>query len=159
MAVSNDSFRQVLSRFATGVTIITLKNDAGVHGLTVNSFASVSLDPPLILVCIQRNVSSHAYFSTGENFVVNLLCKDQKELSNRFANPELSSDERFEGVAYELAESDVPILSGNLGHLECKVSDQIEAGDHTIFLGAVSKAQVMSEDTPLLFFQSRYLDV
>ena len=84
------------------------------------------------------------------------LDQDRKELSNRFADPRLSSAERFEGMAYELAKNDVPILPGNLGHLECQVSDRIEAGDHTIFLGAVSKARVTSEDPPLMFYQSRY---
>ncbi|MCG8603869.1 flavin reductase family protein [bacterium] len=158
MPVSQDDLRRALSRFATGVTVITLKNGHEIHGLTVNSFTSVSLDPPLILICIQKTVSSHAYFSDGGGFVVNLLCKKQEDLSNRFANSDLSGRERFEGVTYKETDAGIPILEGNLGHLECRVASRIEAGDHTIFIGEVVRAETTAETHPLLFFESRYLD-
>ena len=158
MPVSQDDFRQVLGRFATGVTIITLKSGREIHGLTVNSFASVSLDPPLILICIQKNVSSHTFFSDGAGFVVNILSRDQQEWSNRFANSELSGPERFQGVDYRETDSGIPILDGNLGHLECKVANRIQAGDHTIFIGEVIHAETASANPPLLFYESQYLD-
>jgi flavin reductase (DIM6/NTAB) family NADH-FMN oxidoreductase RutF len=158
MAVSRDDLRRVLGRFATGVTIITVKSGQEVHGLTVNSFTSVSLDPPLILICIQKSATGHGYFSDGAGFVVNLLSRDQEELSNRFANSALSAMERFKDLAYKKTDSSIPILDGNLGHLECKVANQIEAGDHTIFIGEVVHAEITPETRPLLFFESRYLD-
>ncbi|MFQ5866230.1 MAG: flavin reductase family protein [bacterium] len=156
MAVSPEMFRQVMGRFATGVAIITVKTKEGVHGLTVNAFTSVSLEPPLVLICIQKNGISHACIVKADSFVVNLLSEEQIDLANRFADSELSSHERFKNVSYRNSAQGVPILDGNLGHLECRIVNQFEGGDHTIFLGQVEKAEVAEEKSPLLFYNSRY---
>ena len=156
MSVSPELFRNTLAKFCTGVTIVTTKNQEGMHGLTVNAFTSVSLDPPLILVCIQKNGLSHSTLSECEAFVVNILSEEQKELSDRFANPALDSEERFQDLSFRVSENGIPILAGNLGHLECRVVNQFKGGDHTIFVSQVENAGFSEEKRPLLFYESRY---
>ncbi len=156
MSVSPELFRNTLAKFCTGVTIVTTKNQEGMHGLTVNAFTSVSLDPPLILVCIQKNGLSHSTLSECETFVVNILSLEQKELSDRFANPDLDSEERFRDLSFQVSENGVPILAGNLGHLECRVVNQFEGGDHTIFIGQVENGDFSEGKQPLLFYDSGY---
>ena len=143
-------------KFCTGVTIVTTKNQDGVHGLTVNAFTSVSLDPPLILICIRENGLSHSTLCECEGFVVNILSEGQKELSDRFANPALDSEQRFRDLSFQVSENGVPILAGNLGHLECRVVNQFEGGDHTIFIGQVERADFSAGKRPLLFYESGY---
>ena len=156
MPVPPKVFRNTLAKFCTGVTIITTKNQDGLHGLTVNSFTSVSLDPPLILICIQKNGLSHSTLCECEDFVVNILSKEQKELSDRFANPALDSEERFRDLNFRLSENGLPILASNLGHLECRVVSQFEGGDHTIFMGQVENGDYSEGKQPLLFYDSGY---
>ncbi len=156
MPVFPPQFRQVLSRFATGVTIVTVKNKEGIHGLTVNAFTSVSLEPLLILICIQKNGVSHDALSESEHFVVNILSEQQKDLADRFANVNLSSTERFQNLAYQLNARGIPILSGVLGYLECRIVNELDGGDHTIYLGEVERAEVSEEKKPLLFYNSQY---
>jgi flavin reductase (DIM6/NTAB) family NADH-FMN oxidoreductase RutF len=156
MSVSPELFRNTLAKFCTGVTIVTTKNQEGMHGLTVNAFTSVSLDPPLILVCIQKNGLSHSTLSGCETFVVNILSEEQKELSDRFANPAIDSEERFRDLSFRVSENGIPILAGNLGHLECRVLNQFEGGDHTIFIGQVENGDFSEGKQPLLFYESRY---
>jgi flavin reductase (DIM6/NTAB) family NADH-FMN oxidoreductase RutF len=156
MPVPPKVFRNTLAKFCTGVTIITTKNQDGLHGLTVNSFTSVSLDPPLILICIQKNGLSHSTLCECEDFVVNILSKEQKELSDRFANPALDSEERFRDLNFRLSENGLPILAGNLGHLECRVVNQFEGGDHTVFMGQVENGDYSEGKRPLLFYDSGY---
>ena len=156
MSVSPKLFRNTLAKFCTGVTIVTTKNQEGMHGLTVNAFTSVSLDPPLILVCILKNGFSHSTLCECETFVVNILSLEQKELSDRFANPALDSEERFRDLSFQVSENGVPILAGNLGHLECRVVNLFEGGDHTIFIGQVENGDFSEGKQPLLFYDSGY---
>ena len=156
MSVSPELFRNTLAKFCTGVTIVTTKNQDGMHGLTVNAFTSVSLDPPLILICIQKNGWSHSTLCECEDLVVNILSIEQKDLSDRFANPTLDSEERFRDLSFRVSENGLPILAGNLGHLECRVVNQIEGGDHTIFIGQVENADFSEGKQPLLFYDSGY---
>ena len=156
MSVSPEPFRNTLAKFCTGVTIVTTKNQEGMHGLTVNAFTSVSLDPPLILVCIQKNGLSHSSLCECESFVVNILSIEQKELSDRFANPAMDSEDRFRDLSFRVSKNGVPILADNLGHLECRVVNQFEGGDHTIFIGQVENGDFSEGKQPLLFYESRY---
>ncbi len=156
MSVSPELFRNTLAKFCTGVTIVTTKNQEGMHGLTVNAFTSVSLDPPLILVCIQKNGLSHSTLCECETLVVNILSLEQKQLSDRFANPDLDSEERFRDLSFQVSENGIPILAGNLGHLECRVVNQFEGGDHTIFIGRVENGDFSEGKQPLLFYDSGY---
>ncbi|MFQ5750803.1 MAG: flavin reductase family protein [bacterium] len=157
MAVSSETYRQVLGRFATGVTIITVKNEDGMHGLTVNAFTSLSLDPPLVLICIQKNGVSHGYFSGTRSFVVNILNEKQEELANRFADTQLNSQQRFQQLSFQFTRDGIPILRGTLGHLECRLVNQYDGGDHSIFIGQVENAEVAETGKPLLFYESQYV--
>lgn len=159
MSVSPELFKQVLSRFCTGVTIVTVKNKSGAHGLTVNAFTSVSLDPPLILVCIDKGGNSHEFMSVCDFFVVNILSEEQTELANRFADPDLTSEQRFENASVQLTQRGIPIFDDNLGHLECRNVQQVDGGDHTIFIGQVEDANFSEERSPLLYYKSRFYNI
>lgn len=156
MPVTPELLRQVMGKFATGVTIVTTKTNDGIHGLTVNAFTSVSLEPPLVLICIQNEGFSHEQVAGTDSFVVNILSGEQEDLANRFANPALSSQERFEKLDYELTPKGIPLLSGVLGHLECHTVNRYPGGDHTIFLGQVENTEVAERRKPLLFYDREF---
>ncbi|HWP65359.1 MAG TPA: flavin reductase family protein [Candidatus Limnocylindria bacterium] len=145
--------RRVMGHFATGVTIVTTRDDEGrPYGLTANAFTSLSLDPPLVLICIDRKAETFSHFYASRCFVVNLLTEAQEDLSNRFAK---SGGFKFEGVAYETNAMGVPVLDGTLGHIECTLTETHEAGDHVIHIGRVEHFAVRG-GRPLLFYQGRY---
>jgi flavin reductase (DIM6/NTAB) family NADH-FMN oxidoreductase RutF len=145
--------RRVMGQFATGVTIITTRDAEGrPYGLTANAFTSLSLDPPLVLICIDRKAETFSHFYASRYFVVNILTDAQQDLSTRFAK---SGGFKFEGVAYETNAVGVPVLDGTLAHVECALVETHEAGDHVIHVGRVEQFGVRSGN-PLLFFQGRY---
>ncbi len=159
MALNQDDFKRVLGSFATGVTIVTLKSDEEIHGLTVNAFSSVSLDPPFILVCLKKNSTSHTMMSESTDFVVNILSDKQKDLALNFANPKLGRGERYENVRYEINRRGVPVFTDNLAWLECKTVEQLAGGDHTIFIGRVEDVGFSVNGKPLLYYRSRFHDI
>lgn len=145
--------RRVMGMFATGVTIITTRDSHGrFYGLTANAVTSLSLDPPLVLICVDRKAESFIHFFDSKRFVVNILSHDQQELSQRFAK---SGGDKFTDVAYRLGRLDTPILHHALGHLECRVVDTVEGGDHVIHIGEVEHGEGEG-GVPLLFFQGKY---
>jgi len=151
--VSSTQFRHACGRFATGVTIATVLDSAGTpHGLTVNSFSSVSLDPPLVLVSLGHAVSAIEIFRAARYFGVNVLKSDQREISDRFARKD---HDRFDGIAWRPGKTGVPLLSHTLAEIECEVVKIIPAGDHDIFLGEMVHARV-HEGEPLVYFASHY---
>jgi flavin reductase (DIM6/NTAB) family NADH-FMN oxidoreductase RutF len=153
MPVTEDEFRSALSRFASGVTVVTTKDSAGnFHGITVSSFCSVSLKPPMILVCIEKTTGSHYAFNESDHFVVNILDVSQKEVSERFAS---TLPNKFDGVEFELNLESVPVLAGCVANLECRLRMAWDGGDHTIFVGEVEKVTVFSGD-PLIYFYGDY---
>lgn len=153
MAIDPRELRNAMGLFATGVTIITTKDTTGKpFGLTANAFSSLSLDPPLLLVCIDKKVDCYACFDESKVFVVNFLARNQEDLSTRFATKGI---EKFEGVSYTLGSLGVPLLDGALAHLECKVAACYEGGDHTIYTGEI-QSMATSEAEPLLFYQGKY---
>jgi flavin reductase (DIM6/NTAB) family NADH-FMN oxidoreductase RutF len=153
MPISPDDFRTALSRFASGVTVVTTKDSAGrIYGITVSAFCSVSLEPPLVLICIEKVTGSHRALSESGMFVVNVLDQAQVDLSEKFASP---SSDKFEDVDMSLNIDGIPVLSGCLANLECKVWQTYEGGDHTIFVGEVDELSVGDGD-PLLYFRSDY---
>lgn len=153
MAIDPRELRNAMGLFATGVTIITTKDATGKpFGLTANAFSSLSLDPPLLLVCIDKKVDCYACFDESKVFVVNFLARNQEDLSTRFATKGI---EKFEGVSYTLGSLGVPLLDGALAHLECKVAACYEGGDHTIYTGEI-QSMATSEAEPLLFYQGKY---
>ena len=148
-----EEFRKACARYATGVTVVTVLSPNGPpQGLTVNSFTSVSLETPLVLVCIAKTATAYASFLSSKAFVVNVLREEQIDLSQHFAS---SKSERFEGVAWHEGVRGAPVLDGVLAVLECTMHDSFDAGDHTVFIGEVERAE-SHEGTPLLYFASAY---
>jgi flavin reductase (DIM6/NTAB) family NADH-FMN oxidoreductase RutF len=153
MAIDARELRNVMGNFATGVTIITTKDGTGKpFGLTANAFSSLSLDPPLLLICVDKKVDCYACFDESKVFAVNFLSEGQDQLSTRFATKGI---EKFEGVPYKVGELGVALLDGAMAHLECKVANAYEGGDHTIYVGEIESATVLG-DRPLLFFRGKY---
>ena len=150
------AFRRACSRFTTGVAIATVRSDEGTpHGLTVNSFASVSMEPPLILICIDLRCNFLQYFRRSSHFAVNVLSEAQRHLSDAFA---VKPKDRFDGVEWYEGETGSPLLHGAIAALECEVQRFISAGDHEILLGEVVSARV-EDGQPLLYFRSDYREI
>lgn len=143
------SFRTVMSCFPTGVTVVATRDAGGQPlGLTVNSFTSVSLDPPLVLVCINRHANSHDPLLAGRGFTVSILSGAQADVAARFAKR--PSEGRFDGVAWRPAPSGNPVLAGCAAWLDCSVHEVVNAGDHTLILGKAEAAEWT--DQPALLF-------
>ena len=153
-AFNSRELRQVLGSFVTGVTVITTLDAQGKpHGLTANSFSSVSLDPPLILWSQSLKAPSHPVFRDGERFVVNILADDQVEVSDRFAR---SSPDKFDGCRVRPGLGGVPLIEGCSGYLECRRISSFPGGDHVVFLGEVERIERTGRQ-PLVFGGGRYL--
>jgi flavin reductase (DIM6/NTAB) family NADH-FMN oxidoreductase RutF len=146
-------FRQLLGRFATGVTILTvITPDDRPIGMTANSLASVSLQPPLLSVCIDREAEMHDVITQADRFVVNVLSSRQETLARRFADKHV---DRFDGVGYHLSPDGLIMLEGALAHIECDRHAQYQAGDHTIVVGKVVGGET-GDGRPLLFYRGGY---
>jgi flavin reductase (DIM6/NTAB) family NADH-FMN oxidoreductase RutF len=152
---STDDFREAMRRFATGVAIVTTAHDGRIHGFTANAFASVSAEPPTVLICVNRRATAHPLISSSQRFCVNVLALDQRELAERFAGGEPRS--RFDGVEYRIGPSGSPILAGTLAHLDCTLGEELTAATHTIFLGTVLDAG-WRDGEPLGYFNRAYRD-
>jgi flavin reductase (DIM6/NTAB) family NADH-FMN oxidoreductase RutF len=152
--VDPDTFRSALGRFATGVTIVTTVDEAGTdHGMTVSAFCSLSLEPPLVLACIDRRATLHAALRPGAPLLVNVLAGTQEALSRRFASGE--PGDRFSGVGFQRAANGAAALDGTLARLECHVEALHPGGDHTIVVACVEHAETHDE-RPLLYYRSGY---
>ncbi len=149
-------FRKVMSTFATGVTLVTTRAGEVIHGLTANAFCSLSLDPPLVLVCVDKQAQSHNLIIEGRCFAINILNANQQALAERFSQNHLEGKERFAGAAYHQAETGAPILENVLSWLDCKLVAAHEGGDHTIFVGEAVALGNGEEAAPLLYFRSQY---
>jgi flavin reductase (DIM6/NTAB) family NADH-FMN oxidoreductase RutF len=151
--VTSEEFRRACGRFATGVTIASVLDPQGVpHGLTVSSFTSVSLNPPLILICLGHEVTIIDLFRAARYFGINVLTEQQRGLSERFAR---KNEDRFNDLEWQRGETGVPLLCGVLASIECAVDQRITAGDHDIFVGEMVSARV-ADGEPLIHFASRY---
>lgn len=152
MAIDEAGFRTAMGHFASGVTVVTVRSGDETAGLTVSSFCSLSLDPPLVLICIDRDVSSHDLIRDGGRYAVNMLASDQEELSRRFAS---RMDDKFEGIGVREGLGGIPLLEEALAIVECVVEEALPGGDHTIFVGRVENAETSDRD-PLVYFRSGY---
>jgi flavin reductase (DIM6/NTAB) family NADH-FMN oxidoreductase RutF len=153
LKISKDEFRAALGRFASGVTVVTtIDKENRLHGITVSAFCSVSLEPPLILVCIDKEAGSHQAFEQSRAFVVNVLREDQQFLSDRFAS---QMPDKFENVKYRAGIERVPVLEDVLVNLECRLVNAHDSGDHTIYIGEIVVATV-NDGKPLVYFQGEY---
>lgn len=147
-------FRDALGRFATGVTVVTAREEGGGGpvGITVNSFASVSLDPALVLWSAARSSMRHRHFSAAPAFAIHVLGADQLEIAQRFTR----SGHGFEGLAHRFNESGVPLIDDVLARFECITEATHEGGDHTIIIGRVSRFTLCQAGAPLIFFAGHY---
>ena len=153
MSLDPDAFRAVMGRFASGVTVVTATNEAGAaYGMTVSAFASVSLQPPLVVMCIDHAASLHDTLTNAPFFAVNILASTQEPIARRFAD---TGAQRFEGIGYRNGENGVPILNDVLAFLECKRVSSAEAGDHTVIIGETVAAS-MRDARPLLYYRGGF---
>lgn len=152
MAVSADEFRDVVGRFATGVTVITASEDGLPYGTTVSAVSSVSLDPPMVLVCLNTTSVTGAVVRRTGRFGVSVLGVDQRALAARFAT---KGDDKFDGVALEMLADGVPLVGGALAMLDCRVREQARGGTHTVFIAEVEHAAGRPGE-PLGYFRGRF---
>ncbi len=150
--IDESLFRQTLSHFASGVTVVTTAHEGRLAGLTVSSFASLSLRPPLVLICVDHAATSHDVIAAAGQFAVNILAEDQEYLSRRFA---MHDSEKFAPHSYTLSPRGLPLLHGVLAQIECRLYSALPGGDHTIFVGEVVDARVFG-GRPLLYYRSGY---
>ncbi|HEX9038385.1 MAG TPA: flavin reductase family protein [Ktedonobacterales bacterium] len=158
MIVSDADFRAILGRFATGVTVVTTLAGQTPLGLTVNAFASISLDPPLVMVSIDRNSFLHSAIPQAGFFATTILAADQQDLSRRFAGQIGDRAHRFQGVKWRAGETGAPVLADALGWVECRVEAVYPAGDHSIILGRVVALGSVPGD-PLLYYRGHYGEI
>jgi flavin reductase (DIM6/NTAB) family NADH-FMN oxidoreductase RutF len=155
-AVAPNEFRRVMGLFATGVTIVTIFDpNSRPYGFPVNAFSSVSLNPPEILICIDRAVSGHQYFRMGKLFSVHILNAQQASLCRRFTTKDI---DRFEGLNVIATPAGAPLIQGVLVVIECQIVGILPASDHDIFLGRVSWLQ-SNQGNPLIFYGGHFLSL
>jgi flavin reductase (DIM6/NTAB) family NADH-FMN oxidoreductase RutF len=154
--IDPSTYRSVLGRFASGVTVVTVRDKQLYdHGMTVSAFCSLSLDPPLVLICIEKTASLHNVLASGNfaaQFAVNILETKQEEIARRFAE---EHPDRFEGVGFTRGTTGAPIIDDCLAVIECEVQSRHPHGDHTIVIGTVI-ASATNEGKPLLYYRGGY---
>lgn len=159
MPVGPDAFKAVLGRFASGVTVVTVATPDGDHGMTASAFCSVSLDPPLVLVCVGKKNQTHTWLEQVRRFGINVLSADQVSVSNRFAGWWDGGDKWADLPFVRGESSGAPLLAAALGTLDCTLHSTADGGDHTIFIGKVHGAEARGERDsldPLLYFAGGY---
>jgi len=144
--------RRILGRFATGVTVVTTRGEGGSHGMTANAVASLSLDPPLVLVAVDRGAQMHAQLTACRCFAVNVLSEEQEQLSRRFAT---RGPKEFADLNVTIGETGAPILADSLAWVDCRLTDVLSGGDHDIFVGQIVAGDAR-DGRPLLFFAGKY---
>ncbi len=154
MSQNSRAFRDALGHFATGVAVITARDGQGrAFGLTINSFASVSLDPPLVLWSLDRSSDRFAALMQAKHFVVNILGGESRALSQRLSRKGESS---LDGEGVQGGAHGVPVLTAAIAHFDCSVEQRVDAGDHVIFIGHVRSHGHQAHGDPLLYYRGRY---
>jgi flavin reductase (DIM6/NTAB) family NADH-FMN oxidoreductase RutF len=144
-----------MRHFPTGVTVVTSVREGEPRGLTVSAFSSVSIDPPLVLICINREARSYLFISESKVFCVNILSGDQQQLAERFTSK--IRQNQFEGVPYKVGSTGAAIISGTVAHLECEVAEEHHAGTHSIFIGRVISC-ASRPGSPLGYYNGAFHD-
>lgn len=156
MSLTASDFRKAMGCFATGVTIITVDQDGEVHGMTANAFTTVSLDPVLVLVCVDHRARTHAHLHARKRFGVNVLRRDQQAISDYYArSAETHQHAEAAGARFDHTAHGTPVLQRALAYLDCRLHSVQVAGDHTIFIAEVEEV-VVRDGEPLLYFRSQY---
>ena len=157
--IGPDEFRRALGHFASGVTVVTTWDANGQPtGLTASAVSSVSLDPPLVLVCVSQNANCYPAFRAGGRFAVNVLASDQEAIARRFASSSLTPAQKFEGVGYHAGPFGTPVLKDALAEFECSIVHAYPGGDHTIFVGQIEATESRGDvgREPLLYYRGRF---
>lgn len=156
MPVLPDDFKAAMRRFATGVTVVTTtSSDGKAHGFTANAFASVTTDPPTLLICVNRNAQSHPLIAATGRFCVNILTLDQQEVAERFARQGVI--DKFAGIPWRPGTTGSPVIDDALAYFDCSLTEQYTSGTHTIFLGSVVECG-SNQGMPLGYFNGTYRD-
>ena len=155
MSIDGATFKSILSRWASGVTVVTCHREGGIHGMTASAFCSVSLEPPLVLVCINHRNKTHGYLQEQRAFGVHILGSDMDELSDRCAGFRGEAGHWLSDVPHFTATTGAPILEGTLAWMDCSLWQAYEGGDHTIYVGEI-QAGGTAEGEPLLWFERGY---
>ena len=159
MTLNATDFRKAMGCFATGVTVITVDQDGEIHGMTANAFTSVSLDPPLVLVCVDHRARTHAHLHARKRFGVNVLRSTQQAISEYYARSEEKHQHAESvGARFSRTAHGTPVLEGALAYLECRLHSTQAAGDHTIFVAEVEHVE-LRDGEPLLYFRSGYRSI
>tara|TARA_Y100001980_G_C14409638_1_gene203605 strand:- start:267 stop:755 length:489 start_codon:yes stop_codon:yes gene_type:complete len=154
MAITDDTFKELMKRFASGVTLITFENEGVLSGLTVSSFCSLSMNPPLILICIDKKIPSHDSLKNGASFGVNICTSEQGKLAWDFANSNVDKNELILSLNHRITDDKVPLLNDCLASMECTLKETYEGGDHTIFVGQIESGDFSEKSDPLVYYKS-----
>jgi flavin reductase (DIM6/NTAB) family NADH-FMN oxidoreductase RutF len=149
------AFKRAMRRYPTGVTVVTSLRENEPRGMTLNAFASVSADPPTLLICVNRQARSYLYISTSRIFCINLLSVLQRELAERFSGK--TRERQFEDIGYDTDVTGAPVLHGTIGHFDCEVAKEHHAGSHSIFIGRVVSS-VARSGRPLGYYDGAFQD-
>jgi len=155
MPVDDAQFKLAMSHFASGVTVVTTEQEGTPYGMTVAAFSSLSLHPPLVLVCIEKSVRTHEAIAAAGKFGVSILSGTQADVSNRFAS---RGEDKFSGTATHRGTTGVPLIDGAITTLECTVREQLPGGDHSVFVGEVVAIET-AEGVPLVYYRSGYREI
>ncbi len=160
MPVDPDLFRGTLSSWASGVTVVTSRWGDDIRGMTASAFCSLSLEPPLVLVCVDKGAIMHDFVTRSHIFAINILAREQEDISRACASRRVEESRRLEGIPFHAEVTGAPVLDHAIGYLDCRVEHTYEGGDHTIFVGRVEAAGAR-EGNPLMYFRGAYrqLDV
>jgi flavin reductase (DIM6/NTAB) family NADH-FMN oxidoreductase RutF len=156
MGIDPEILRRAMREWATGVTVVSALADGVHHGMTVNSFTSVALEPPLLLVSLERTARTHGLVDRSGIFGVSILDRRQREISDRFAGRETEHADRFEGLSTYTLVSGVRLLDGTLAGFDCRVVSRFEVATHTLFIGEVLGVRISDPGEPLLYYQRGY---
>lgn len=157
-AVSADELRRAAGQFATGITVVSVHHDGIVRGMTANSFTSVSLDPPLVLVSVDTHRSIHVALETAPRYVISVLAASQQHISNRFASSKTDMRTAYDDIPHQLTSDGLPLIDGALAHFVCRSYAAYPGGDHTLFVGLVEELLVTPGE-PLLYVAGAYRHV
>ncbi len=153
MAIGKKEFRAALAHFASGIIVVTtIDNQGNLHGITVSAFCSLSLEPPLVLICIDKKTGSHYAFEESKFFVVNILHEKQQHYADQFAS---KLPDKFDEVRFSKNSAGIPVIRDVLANLECRLMNSHDNGDHTIFVGQVDKINI-GKGNPLIYFLGGY---
>jgi len=156
MTITPEELRKAMRNWATGITIVTATHEGIQHGMTVSSFTSLSLEPPLLSVSLYKTSRTHELVSAAGHFGVTILAADQEEISNRFAGRIPDTEDRLDGLNVETLVSGAPFITGGLSFFDCRVTQSVLLGTNTLFIAEILDARSLDDGDPLLYFNQKY---